>query len=128
MSTRSGQTSYMELGTQNQQPTNQLQVSTQIAQNYPQFVVQVCAADQSPEQLRTLRSAFDAARRLFAALERPSAKPFLDHLVGTASVAMLGGASTNTVAAALVHAAYQQGVFPDRKRGPTSAHRRWLAG
>src|SRR5438067_10245267 len=61
---------------------------------------------------------------LFAGHFRPNHKPFLAHLVGTASILATHGADSTTVAAGLLHSAYSHGEFGDGSRGMTSAKRR----
>ncbi|MCD9622331.1 DUF6817 domain-containing protein [Rhabdothermincola salaria] len=97
-----------------------------IAQTWPQMVCQLGEADFDPSQLAVIRAAFDRASLLFAGAERPEGKPFLDHLIGTASGTLIAGAPADTVAAALVHAAYDQGDFGDSRRGADHRHRRDL--
>lgn len=94
------------------------------AQTYPQFAVQLSTADWSSRDLELVRAAFDLAASLFSAAERGSGKPFIDHLIGTASAVLLGGGNPSAVAAALLHAAYDQGDFGDGRRGPRPKHRR----
>ena len=55
--------------------------------------------------------AYRLAMRLFSGLYRGSEKPFLSHLVGTASVLATEKAPLNTVIAGLLHAAYMTGDF-----------------
>jgi (p)ppGpp synthase/HD superfamily hydrolase len=103
-----------------------LSLELRIAQTYPQFALQLMSTGWSSQQLALIRAAFDTGRFLFASRERPTGKSFADHLVGTASVTLIGGGDANSVAAALVHAAYDQGIFPNRTGGPTTQHRAWL--
>ena len=70
--------------------------------------------------------AYTHAQQLFAAQFRGSGRPFLAHLVGTASILAKHGASPNVVIAGLLHAAYEHGDFGSALRGPTSAKRRKL--
>ena len=49
--------------------------------------------------------------RIFTGLYLPSGKPFLDHLVGTASILAWLHAPIAVVAAGLVHATYLHGDF-----------------
>lgn len=97
-----------------------------VAQTYPQLARQLAAVGWSGSDLRRVRSAFDLASSLFVGAERGSAKPFIDHLVGTASCTMIGGGGPRAVAAALLHAAYDQGDFGTGRTGATDRHRRRL--
>jgi hypothetical protein len=94
----------------------------EIAQTYPQLAVQLVGAGWTPADLATVRRAYDLAATMFAGHVRGSGKPFTAHLVGTASCLLLDGAPPATVAAGLLHAAYEQGDFGDRATGPTPAH------
>ena len=95
----------------------------EIAQTWPQLVQQLSGTDLQPSELSQVRRGFDQARVLFAGAERPDGRPFLDHLVGTASGTLLAGAPTDTVVAALVHAAYDEGDFGDTRPGAHERHR-----
>lgn len=94
------------------------------AQTYPQLTVQLERQEWSPDDLALVRRAFELAATLFAAAERGSGKPFIDHLVGTASGVILAGGDPDEVAAAVLHAAYDQGDFGDGRTGPLPKHRR----
>lgn len=94
-----------------------------IAQTYPQLAVQLTRAGRSPEDLALVRRSYVTACALFAPRTRGSGKPFLDHLVGTASCVLLDGAPAVEIAAALLHAAYDQGEFGDGPAGATARHR-----
>src|SRR5205807_4084116 len=63
--------------------------------------------------------------QLIAGCFRGSGRPFLDHLVGTASILASYGASPAVLAGTLHHASYSHGRFPEEVRG-ASAMRRWL--
>ena len=72
---------------------------------------QLHALDYSHADLIRVRDGYELATLLFAGHLRGSGKPFLAHLVGTASILAAIGAPQPTVAAGLLHAAYQQGDF-----------------
>jgi (p)ppGpp synthase/HD superfamily hydrolase len=59
--------------------------------------------------LTRIRDCYEFATTLFAGHYRASGKPFLAHLTGTASILAALGAGPATVAAGLLHAAYEQG-------------------
>lgn len=86
--------------------------------------MQLAGAGWTDHDLVTIRTSYDLAASLFAGAERGSGKPFIDHLIGCASCALLGGAAPAVVAAAVLHAAYDQGDFGDGCTGATRAHRR----
>lgn len=85
-----------------------------VAQTNLQLYAQ-CAALASAEQDR-IRSAYELATLLFAGHFRGSGKPFVCHLVGTASVLQRQGAPPSVVTAGLLHAVYLQPGLP-RVRG-----------
>jgi uncharacterized protein DUF6817 len=58
-----------------------------------------------------IRDCYEFASTLFAGHARATGKPFLAHLVGTASVLVSLRAAPDIVAAGLLHAAYEQGDF-----------------
>jgi hypothetical protein len=94
---------------------------TPLAQTYPQLAVQLADAGWPGADLLAVRRAYDLAATIFAGHVRGSGKPFTAHLVGTASCLLLDGAPAATVAAGLLHAAYEQGDFGDRSSGRTPA-------
>jgi hypothetical protein len=94
---------------------------TPLAQTYPQLALQLACAGWSTADLLTVRRAYDVAATLFAGHVRGSGKPFTAHLAGTASCLLLDGAPAATVAAGLLHAAYEQGDFGDHSSGRTPA-------
>ncbi len=96
----------------------------QLAQTYPQLAVQLAGCGWPSSDFALVRRAHDEAAALFVGAERGSAKPFIDHLVGTASGVILGGGTAETVAAALLHAAYDQGDFGGRGWSEGAARRR----
>ncbi len=70
------------------------------------------------------RAAHDLAISLFGGLFRANGKPFISHLIGTASILAAQKASLTIVSAGLLHAAYLQGMFPDPRRGITDSKRK----
>lgn len=97
-----------------------------LAQTNLQLYGQMLAAGWADESLTRARSAYDLARSLFGDAFRPSHKPFVCHLVGTASAALRWNAAEPVVLAGLVHSAYLFGDFGDGDRGPTPRRRRYL--
>jgi hypothetical protein len=81
------------------------------------------AAGRAPAELLAARRAYDLALVLFAGLHRASGKPFVAHLVGVASIAAKLGQRAPVVVAGLLHAAYDQGLFPGWRRRLTDAKR-----
>ena len=70
-----------------------------------------------------VHDAYNLAAALFAGQYRGSGKPFVAHLVGTASVLVRHGAAVDVVLAGLVHAAYQRGEFGTGRYGMTERRR-----
>jgi hypothetical protein len=69
-------------------------------------------AGRDPHAIVATRRAYDLALHLFTGQYRASGKPFVAHLVGTASLLARLGTSDAVVHAGILHAAYAQGVFP----------------
>lgn len=97
-----------------------------LAQTNLQLYRQLMAEGWSLEQLIQMRSAYDLAAQLFAACMRPSHKPFLCHLVGTASALAAWQQRPELVIAGLLHSAYLYGDFGEGQRGVTDAKRAYL--
>lgn len=92
-----------------------------MAQTNLQLYEQV-AAFSDADRLR-VRDAYDLATELFSGRYRGNGKPFVAHLVGTASVLARHGAALEVVLAGLLHAAYQQGEFGSGRFGMTPRRR-----
>lgn len=86
-------------------------LTTTIAQTNIAFYKQLRAAGWETAHLVEMRDCYEFATTLFAGHCRASGKPFLAHLVGTASILAALGVEPATVAAGLLHAAYDQGDF-----------------
>jgi len=100
---------------------------TAIAQTNVQLYGQLAERGLAGRDLATLRRAYDAAVSLFAGVHRASSKPFVAHLVGTASLLASQGASVRLVTAGLLHSAYTHGDFGDGPPGRTRRRARRLA-
>ena len=96
------------------------------AQTNVQLYNQLLREGYKKSELSMIRCAYDAASALFAGGFRPSGKPFLAHLVGTASILADLRAKASVVAAGLLHAAYDHGEFGDGSRATTLSKRRRL--
>ena len=72
---------------------------------------QMRAAGYGDDALIYIRDCYEFALTLFAGHVRATGKPFVAHLVGTASVLVAVRAAPDIVAAGLLHAAYEQGDF-----------------
>lgn len=90
---------------------------------YAQAVARGCSRDQC----RMLAEAYVFALRQVFSLARGSGKPFIAHLVGTASLVMESGCPDDWVIGALLHALYQRrvpfegGLAPEERRGVLAA-------
>jgi (p)ppGpp synthase/HD superfamily hydrolase len=95
-----------------------------------QLYQQMRVANYAPKDVEIVHNAYSIAQQLFSARFRQSAKPFLCHLVGTASDLIHEAAEPDVLAAALLHAAYTEGdfgyVFIGHKKD-SKRKRRWLA-
>jgi (p)ppGpp synthase/HD superfamily hydrolase len=83
---------------------------------------QAHAAGYAPDELAWLRDCYEFATSLFSGHLRASGKPFLSHLVGTASTLAALRAPAVAVGAGLLHAAYSHGDFGITRR--RNRHRR----
>lgn len=91
------------------------------AQTNLQLYRQLHAGDYDPAAIERVRGAYEFAVPAFAAQYRGSGKPFIAHLVGTASVLASRRERTDMVVAGLLHAAYTNGDFgidPGRRGSP----------
>jgi (p)ppGpp synthase/HD superfamily hydrolase len=99
-----------------------------IAQTNLQLYNQLRRERRCTADLVRVRAAYELAMPLFSAQFRASGKPFLAHLVGTASLLAWLQQPTTTVIAGLLHAAYEFGDFGDAASGITLARRQRVAG
>src|SRR5262249_37248363 len=76
------------------------------------------------QDLLRIRDCYRLALSLFPDRFRANGKPFIAHLVGTASILAAAGARPEIVAAGLLHAVYDNGDFPDSVGSATESHRR----
>ncbi len=70
-----------------------------------------------------MRAAYEQATQLFASCYRASGRPFICHLVGTASLLAAWNQPPAVAAAGLLHSAYLYGDFADGARRTKPAHR-----
>jgi hypothetical protein len=85
-------------------------------------------AGATDEALAMTRAAYDLAREVFAGFYRPSHKPFICHLVGTAGALATWGRPPHVICAGMLHSAYLFGTLGDGSRGMTAAKRKIVAG
>ena len=97
-----------------------------IAQTNLQLYLQIKESNLPDSLVRQIQQDYHLAVKLFGDIIRSTGKPFLCHAVGTASMAMINGATATQIRAALLHAAYSHGKFPRGKTGATANNRDWL--
>ncbi|QVL52812.1 MAG: HD domain-containing protein [Cyanobium sp. M30B3] len=92
------------------------------AQTNLELYAQAISHGYSSDQCRALADAYVFALRQVFSLARGSGKPFIAHLVGTASLVMESGCPDHWVIGALLHAVYQHrvpfeaGLEPEERR------------
>jgi hypothetical protein len=93
------------------------------AQTNLELYAQAIDHGYTQQQRRRLANAYELALRQVYPLARGSGKPFIAHLVGTASLVLESGRSDDWVIGALLHALYQRrvpfqgGLSPEQRRG-----------
>jgi (p)ppGpp synthase/HD superfamily hydrolase len=96
---------------------------TPFAQTNLQLYEQLGTLGYAETDLAHLRAAYELAVSLFPDLYRASGKPFVAHLVGTASILAAERASANVLCGGLLHAAYALGEFGTGVLGISEAKR-----
>jgi len=96
---------------------------TVYAQTNIQLYNQLGELGYTTEDVRRVHRAYGLAMQLFTGSYRGSGRPFLSHLVGTASVLASVRAPIEVVTAGLLHSAYSYGEFGNYWRGPDQAKR-----
>jgi len=94
------------------------------AQTNVQLFNQLRSEGYSKQERECVRQAYELGMQLFTGLFLPSGKPFIDHLVGTASILASLHVSVELVAAGLIHAAYLHGDFGSIRQGISEAKRK----
>src|SRR5688572_5605801 len=97
--------------------------SQPIAQTNLDLYAQLYRAGYGEADLLRVRDSYMFAVGLFSDRFRATGKPFLSHLVSTASLVAAFDARVPMVVAGLLHAVYESGVFADGFVGPTDSHR-----
>ena len=72
---------------------------------------QLRALEYTDDEIAAVHDAYKSAMKIFCGQFRACGRPFLCHLVGTASILASCGASVTMIKAGLLHAAYTQGRF-----------------
>jgi (p)ppGpp synthase/HD superfamily hydrolase len=93
------------------------------AQTHLQLYEELAAAGYAEDEIGRVAAAYELAAELFSARFRGSGKPFLCHLVGTASILASLRAPAPLLLAALHHASYAQGEFGSGRAGVSAAKR-----
>lgn len=89
--------------------------------------VQLHESGFTRDDIGNAQHAYRLACRLFNGRYRKTERAFICHAVGAASSAARFDSRLSCVLAAMLHAAYDSGQFPDgRIGGPSPQHRRWL--
>jgi len=88
----------------------------QYAQTNLQLYSQLMQAGHSANELGTVRKAYDLAVQLFAGAFRANGKPFIAHLVGTASILAKAETGIDVTTAGLLHSVFSHGEFGDGSR------------
>jgi (p)ppGpp synthase/HD superfamily hydrolase len=86
-------------------------LATSYAQTNLQLYAQMFRADYGENDVDRVRAAYEFTLPLFSGAYRGSGKPFIAHLVGTASILASVRARPPVVAAGLLHAVYASGEF-----------------
>jgi len=97
------------------------------AQTNIQLYRQLDEAGYAPGAVERVAAGYELALRLFTGAYRASGKPFLAHLVGTASALAAVRARPAAVAAGLLHAAYDEGEWGNGWSGIAAGRQRELA-
>lgn len=87
------------------------------AQTNIQLYNQIIDAKYSNTDMTCIFKGYELAMKLFSGRFRANGKPFLAHLIGTASILVQQNSPMSVVVAGLLHAAYAQGDFGDYQKG-----------
>jgi (p)ppGpp synthase/HD superfamily hydrolase len=94
------------------------------AQTNVQLFNQLRLEGYAKQEIFLVWKAYEFGMRLFSGLFLPSGKPFIDHLVGTASILTWLHMPVEIVAAGLIHAAYLHGDFGTLRMGISEKKRK----
>jgi (p)ppGpp synthase/HD superfamily hydrolase len=98
-----------------------------IAQTHLQLFQQMRSKGYSEAELARVAQAYLVAAKLFANRFRPCGRPFVAHLVGASAVLVWLKVPIHMVVAEMLHAAYQEGDFPNSLEGMTPRKRKELS-
>lgn len=94
-----------------------MSVTHNYAQTNLQLYSQLRRDGYSPEDLNHVRLTYDFAKELFTSRYIANGKPFIAHLLGTASILGSLRVSKEIISAGLLHATYLHGDFGDSQTG-----------
>jgi len=94
------------------------------AQTNVQLFAQMQSEGYSRDERQLVFESYEFGMQLFCGLFLPSGKPFIDHLVGTASILVSLRTPAHIVAAGLLHAVYVHGNFGSARKGITKRKQR----
>ena len=100
--------------------------SRHYAQTNVQLYDQMSSTGYSSNDVATIQRAYEAMQPLFSGSFRGSGRPFLTHLVGTASILAEAEQPIAVIVAGLCHAAYEFGDFGASLRRRSSNNRQKL--
>lgn len=80
------------------------------------------------ENLLRTQKAYRICRHLINGRYRKTERAFLCHAIGAASSMARFDSRIELTLAAMLHASYDSGLFPDGHFGPSDTHRKWLTG
>jgi GT2 family glycosyltransferase len=99
---------------------------TDIAQTNIQLYHQCLTLGYDDRQLTLLMHTYRMAQAWFNGIYRGCGRPFLAHLVGTASILARYGASETLVAAGMLHSVYEFGHLDNMGKGVTEKKRHYV--
>src|SRR5262245_40948208 len=97
------------------------------AQTNTALYCQLHERGHSTADLISVQRAYRLSCKLFNGRYRKTERAFICHAVGTASALAQFDCRMELIVAAMLHAAYDSGQFPDGRCGLSPAHRHWLA-
>jgi len=100
---------------------------SRFAQTYLQLHHQIRRLGYSKDDIEYCRRVYEFAMQVFSGYFQTNGKPYLSHVVGTASILVSLHASKHIVATALLHNVYNRGDFGDGKKRITPARRKKIS-
>jgi (p)ppGpp synthase/HD superfamily hydrolase len=97
------------------------------AQNIVQLYEQLDKAGYTEAEIARVGEAYAFVARLFSGRFRPTGRPFVDHLVATASILIRHQLSLPVILAGLAHAVYREGDFGTLRPAITTGKRKMVS-